>query len=72
MRSMNGKAERSHTKAKGSYRLSFLLRVWNTDELGGNNWQASLEDPKTGDRIGFTSIEELFAYILNLTSLSFY
>ncbi len=66
-----GKKRRSRTNLQRLPCQSYLLRVWNTDELGGFNWQASLENPKTGDRIGFTSLEELFVYLLNLTSTRF-
>jgi len=49
-------------------RFSYLLRLWRTDELRGFHWQASLETPETGERIGFASLEELFAYLLDRTT----
>jgi hypothetical protein len=33
----------------------------------GSNWLASLEVPTTGKRIGFANLEQLFAYILDLS-----
>ena len=48
-------------------RRSYLLRLWRTDEPENNNWQASLEIPESGERIGFASLEELFAYLMDLT-----
>jgi hypothetical protein len=53
---------------KRSCRRSFLLRLWRTDEPGSFNWQASLEIPETGQRIGFASLEELFGYLMDLTT----
>ncbi len=44
--------------------FSYLLRVWRVvrdDELV---WMASLEDPRTGKRQGFTSLEDLYAFLL--------
>jgi hypothetical protein len=38
------------------------------DEPGGSKWQASLEIPETGERLGFASLEELFAYLMDLTT----
>lgn len=39
---------------------AFLLRLWHADWT----WQASLQDVKSGQRIGFASLEELFAYLM--------
>ena len=44
--------------------FSYLLRVWRVvrdDEL---IWMASLEDPCTGKRQSFTSLEDLYAFLL--------
>jgi hypothetical protein len=44
--------------------FSYLLRVWRVmrdDEL---IWMASLEDPHTGRRQSFTSLEDLYAFLL--------
>ena len=69
---MSEKAKQSmkdskHEK-KRSCRRSYLLRLWRTDELEGFNWQASLEIPETGQRIGFASLEELFGYLMDMTT----
>jgi hypothetical protein len=42
--------------------ISYLLRVWrsNGDETA---WRASLQNPHTGERIGFASINELCAFL---------
>ncbi len=46
---------------------SFLLRMWSPSEWRNLVWQASLEDPHTGERIGFASLEHLFAYLIELS-----
>lgn len=40
---------------------SFLLRLWRTGE--GHPWHASLEAPQSGERLGFESLEALFAFL---------
>jgi len=42
---------------------SYLLRLWRVDTVDPC-WQASLEDPHTGKRIGFASLEHLFAFLM--------
>ncbi len=42
---------------------SYLLRLWRV-ETPGLCWRASLEDPHTGERIGFASLEQLFAFLM--------
>jgi hypothetical protein len=46
---------------------SFLLRVWRAGDGEQPQWRASLEDIRTGERRGFASLEELCAFIQNLT-----
>jgi hypothetical protein len=41
--------------------LSYLLRLWRTGASGG--WQASLESPFTGERVGFPDLAALAAYL---------
>jgi len=43
--------------------FSYLLRLWETKDEGQHVWHASLEFPATGERRGFASLEELFAYL---------
>jgi hypothetical protein len=42
--------------------MSYLLRLWRE---GGESvgWRASLHDPRTGERMGFASVDELFGYL---------
>jgi hypothetical protein len=42
---------------------SFLLRLWLVNEQAGVAWRASLENPHTGERLGFASLERLFAFL---------
>jgi hypothetical protein len=41
---------------------TYLLRLWREGE-GGEGWRASLHDPRSGERLGFGSVEELFAFL---------
>lgn len=43
---------------------SYLLRLWRAETFDPG-WRASLEDPRTGERIGFASLEQLFAYLMD-------
>ena len=65
---MNEKTKQSKKDLECPHHRSYLLRLWCTDELRGFHWQASLESPQTGERIGFASLEELFAYLMDLTT----
>jgi hypothetical protein len=40
-----------------------LLRLWQTQQEGTSVWRASLESPHTGERRGFISPEDLFAFL---------
>jgi hypothetical protein len=46
---------------------SYILRLWRVDQSKPADWRASLEIPGTGKRIGFASLEQLFAYLMELT-----
>jgi hypothetical protein len=54
--------------------LAYLLRLWQ--ESGGDPprdpplWRASLERPQSGDRLGFASLADLFAFLDNETGSS--
>ncbi|MGD8793934.1 MAG: hypothetical protein PVF47_15385 [Anaerolineae bacterium] len=52
---------------------SYLLRLWL--EHGENPnlpgvWRYSLEDPHTGEKLGFASLESLLAFLQQQTSLA--
>jgi hypothetical protein len=40
-----------------------LLRLWQTQQEGALVWRASLESPHTGERHGFVSPKDLFAFL---------
>jgi hypothetical protein len=54
-----------HTKEQAMYR-SYLLRLWRVRE-GEEDWRASLESARTGERRGFANLDALFAYVRGLT-----
>ncbi|MBN1937627.1 MAG: hypothetical protein JW934_23420 [Anaerolineae bacterium] len=49
-------------KPSHSY-LSYLLRMWRSGESEQAIWRASLEDPMTGERQGFHTLPDLFAFL---------
>jgi hypothetical protein len=65
---MDEKAKPSLNVSGCSRRRSYLLRLWHSGEPGDNRWKASLEIPETGQRIGFPGLEELFVYLMDLTT----
>jgi hypothetical protein len=42
--------------------LSYLLRLWRADEAQAG-WRASLHDPRTGERLGFATLDDLVEYL---------
>lgn len=52
----------SHDKKKGCY-ISYLLRLWETEDEGHWVWRASLEAPASGKRYGFASLDELMDFL---------
>jgi hypothetical protein len=51
------------TGQEGKSYHSFLLRLWRVVSDGKRIWLSSLEDPNTGERRSFASLEELLAYL---------
>jgi hypothetical protein len=43
--------------------LSYLLRLWQTSDGGKQVWHASLENPGSGERRGFASLEDLIGFL---------
>jgi hypothetical protein len=43
--------------------VAYLLRLWQVEEGGNTVWRASLESPQTGERRGFASLADLFAFL---------
>lgn len=48
------------------HKCSYILRLWLVDQSQAADWRASLEVPETGKRIGFASLEQLFAYLMEV------
>lgn len=48
-------------------KYSFILRLWRVEHSNVADWLASLEIPETGKRIGFASLEQLFAFLMDLS-----
>jgi hypothetical protein len=48
---------------KGRRYISYLLRLWQTEDDGTLAWRASLESAHTGERQGFASLAELCAFL---------
>ncbi len=49
---------------------SYLLRLWRNGSTNSTGWRASVEDARTGERFGFASLEELFAFLMQLVGAS--
>jgi hypothetical protein len=47
--------------------LAYMLRMWRVEAEDGPAWRASLESPHTGERVGFGSLEALFAFLVEKT-----
>ena len=51
---------------------AYLLRLWRVHEVSRPEktpvWRASLENPQTGERLAFASLERLFAFLFDQTS----
>jgi len=56
--------------------FAYLLRMWREDNGDGTPsvtemlWRASLQSPGNTQRIGFTSLEELYSYLLSQAGIS--
>ena len=42
--------------------LAYLVRFWDASTTGTSLWHASVEDPQTGQRRGFATLESLCAF----------
>jgi len=43
--------------------ISCLVRLWRVREGEKDVWRASLQDPQSGERISFVTVEALFAFL---------
>ena len=46
--------------------LSYMLRLWREGKQG-RRWLSSLQNPITGERIGFACMDELFEFLRDKT-----
>lgn len=47
---------------------AYLLRLWRGGPgVAETQWRASLENSRTGERLGFGNLEQLFYYLQDLT-----
>lgn len=53
-------------KEKPNYQ-SYLLRLWREDEH--LPWRATLQNPHTGEQEGFASLERLFTFLRQQTTV---
>lgn len=51
-------------------KCSFILRLWREVQSDIPSWRASVENPETGKRIGFSSLEQLFAFLIDFTEVN--
>ena len=52
---------------RSTQKLSFILRLWCAGQSKAPDWRASLEEPETGKRLGFASLEQLFAFLMDIS-----
>ncbi|NLS76146.1 MAG: hypothetical protein GXY76_02690 [Chloroflexi bacterium] len=50
-------------RRKGPRYLAYVLRLWPAQGDAGVEWRASLQSAETGEKRGFASLRELFAYL---------
>ena len=48
---------------------SYILRLWCVGEPQAAEWHASLEDPSTRERFGFSSLEQMFSFLMELSEM---
>lgn len=58
---------RTDENRKPARSRSYILRLWRADEPPAAEWHASLEDPTTQERFGFASLEQMFAFLMELS-----
>lgn len=42
---------------------AYLLRLWREKSSQTAGWRASLQDPHSGERVSFSSVERLFDFL---------
>lgn len=67
MAEMTGMPPAPASTARPVY-LAYMLRLWQAGDLG-QTWRASLENPHTGEKLGFGGLEQLQDYLRQLTAV---
>jgi hypothetical protein len=62
---MNTRSTQPDLLIQPDHSQRYILRLWRADQSTAADWRASLEIPETGQRIGFASLEQLFAYLID-------
>jgi hypothetical protein len=47
--------------------VSYVLRLWRERDSASAWWRASLQDPLSGQRVGFAHLDELIAFLREQT-----
>ena len=47
--------------------VAYLLRLWRVNSKGKTTWRASVESASTGERQGFTNLDDLFDFLRQQT-----
>jgi hypothetical protein len=50
--------------------ISYLLRLWRERSSASIQWRASLQDPHSGERVGFAHLDGLIAFLRGQTGLA--
>ena len=50
------------TQEQRSY-IAYLVRLWQVDDVTSPVWRASIEDPHSGERRGFASLDDLWLFL---------
>ncbi len=48
---------------------AYLLRIWQPENQVGDEWFASLEDPKSREVIYFKNLDQLFAFLREIKTV---
>ena len=64
---MDKQSRPNHENRQPLRSRSYILRLWCVGEPQAAQWHASLEDPSTRERLGFSSLEQLFAFVMEFS-----
>jgi len=49
--------------------FAYMLRLWQAEQDGRPVWRASVESPYTGERQGFSDLEQLIQFLKEITAV---